>query len=84
MQSVMPFLRFLLYSVLLTRIKSYAFGVVISPIIIFFFCDFSVLKFFGLFLPSGKHIKHFKIVCSHTLIKAYAKFVIKFINTETV
>lgn len=80
----MPFLRFLLYSVLLTRIKSYAFGVVISPVIVFFFCDFSIFKFFGLLLPSGKHIKHCKIVCAHTFIKAYAKLVIKFTNTETV
>ena len=52
--------------------------------VIFFFCDFSVFKFFGLFLPSEKHIKHFKIVCSHTFIKSYAKLVIKFINAETV
>ena len=65
-------------------IESYAFGVVISPIIIFFFCDFPVLKLFGLFLPSGKHIKHCKIVCAHTFIKSYAKLVIKFINTKAI
>lgn len=54
---------------LLTRTESYTFGVVISPVIVFLFCDFSVLKLFGLFLPSGKHVKHCKIVFSIPLLK---------------
>ena len=59
-------------------------GIVIPPVVVFFFCDLAGFQFCRLFLPVVEHIKHRKVGGTLDFIKPQAEFPVNLADMQTV